>query len=303
MKQKDLEKIHCIEEIAQEYDAILFDVWGVIIMDSNEGRVVAPTVVDRINRLIDSKHVFFVSNYSCFADTLESRLKNFGIDVKPGSVFTAGRVAVELLSDPSYLSNFFTNYKAQSAPSYFQLGESECEIFSHLDFKKTNTLKDADLLLISVHKKHPEQDDPYVVQMLKEARELNLPAICLNPDAHFIGSNGLIETYCAGYFAARYEQMGGKVLYIGKPFEQIFLHVFQQTNLRPKLNKILMVGDTLTTDILGGSKVGIDTALVTTGNAAFPNQDPQNQQLTLAQIRLHCQLHSIYPTHVVSMSM
>ena len=52
MKQKDLEKIHCIEEIAQEYDAILFDVWGVIIMDSNEGMVVAPTVVDRINRLI-----------------------------------------------------------------------------------------------------------------------------------------------------------------------------------------------------------------------------------------------------------
>jgi HAD superfamily hydrolase (TIGR01459 family) len=304
MKRQDLEKIYSIEDIAQEYDALLFDVWGVIIMDSNEGMIVAPLIAERLNRLIETKHVCFVSNYACFSDSLELKLKNLGIDVRPGSVFTAGRVAKELLSDPSYLSSFFTNYKGQSVPSYFQLGDdNECDIFAQLDFKRVHSLKEADLLLISVHKKHPAQGDPQVVQTLKEASALNLPAVCLNPDAHFVGPNGLTETYCAGYFAARYEQMGGKVLYIGKPFEQIFLHVFQQTNLRPKLNKILMVGDTLTTDILGGSKVGIDTALVTTGNAAFPNQDPNNNQLTLAQIRLHCQLHRIYPTHVVSMSM
>ncbi len=304
MVQQDLEKIHCIEEISQEYDTILFDVWGVIIMDSSEGRKTDTKIVDRVNRLIASKNVFFVSNYSCFSPKLELKLKNFGINVVPGSAFTAGGVAKEILSDSEYLSKFFTNYKVSSKPLFFQLGTDEdCDILPKIGFERTHNLQDANLMLISAHKQPPEQNDPYIIQTLKDASVLNVPAVCINPDAHFAGSNGTVETYCAGYFAARYEKMGGTVLYIGKPFEQIFLHVFQQANLRPKLNKILMVGDTLTTDVLGGRNVGIDTALVTTGNAAvYARQKQDDADLTLSQIRLHCQLHRIYPTYVVSMS-
>jgi HAD superfamily hydrolase (TIGR01459 family) len=304
MIQQDLEKIHCIEEIAQKYDTILFDVWGVIIMDSSQGRGVNPKIVDRVNRLIASKNVYFVSNYSCSSQSLELKLQNLGINIVPESAFTAGRVAKEILSDSNYLSKFFSNYKSAAKPLFFQLGADEdCNILPNVGFTKTDNLKDASLLLISAHKKPPEQNDPQIIQILKDASVLNVPAVCINPDAHFVGPNGTVDTYCAGYFAARYERMGGTVLYIGKPFEQIFLHVFQQANLRPKLNKILMVGDTLTTDVLGGRNAGIDTALVTTGNAAaYTRQNPDDVDSILSQIRLHCQLNRIYPTYVVSMS-
>ena len=43
----------------------------------------------------------------------------------------------------------------------------------------------------------------------------------------------------------------------------------------PSLTKrdVLMVGDTLTTDILGGNKYGIDTALVLTGTTSKEDYD------------------------------
>jgi len=300
MITKDLEEIYCIEAVSKEYDAVLFDVWGVIITDSVRGEKVEPKIAAHLGAIMKSKPVYFVSNYSSDPESLEAKLQGLGISVAKGSVFTAGGAAKDLLSDFAYLNQFFSNYKAKSQPKYFHLGiESEYNVLPAIGFQKTDKLEDADLLLIAVQKEHPEQNDLDTTQMLKKASLMKMPALCLNPDAHFTDPSGTV--YCAGYFASRYEKMGGEVLYIGKPFEQIFLHVFRKTNLNPKSHKILMVGDTLTTDILGGNTVGIDTALVTTGNTGIQLQN--NNQLALSKIRLQCQLHRIFPTYVVSMSM
>jgi len=48
------------------------------------------------------------------------------------------------------------------------------------------------------------------------------------------------------------------------------MYAFEQlpASLQIQRNEILMVGDTLHTDILGGNKFGIDTLLVLSGNTS-----------------------------------
>ena len=57
-------------------------------------------------------------------------------------------------------------------------------------------------------------------------------------------------------------------IHFGKPDSQMFMYAFEQlpASLHIQRNEILMVGDTLHTDILGGNKFGIDTLLVLSGN-------------------------------------
>ena len=62
--------------------------------------------------------------------------------------------------------------------------------------------------------------------------------------------------------------LGRKFIYFGKPDTQMFNYAFEQINQTGNYlrSDILMVGDTLHTDILGGNKFGISTALVLSGN-------------------------------------
>jgi ribonucleotide monophosphatase NagD (HAD superfamily) len=63
--------------------------------------------------------------------------------------------------------------------------------------------------------------------------------------------------------------LGRKFVKFGKPAMQMFQlgydNVSREIN-NVALHDILMVGDTLHTDILGGNSFGIDTALVLSGN-------------------------------------
>jgi ribonucleotide monophosphatase NagD (HAD superfamily) len=62
---------------------------------------------------------------------------------------------------------------------------------------------------------------------------------------------------------------GKKFIRFGKPDSQIFMFAWEyiiQQNPGMTKKDILMVGDTLHTDILGGNKFGLDTVLVLTGN-------------------------------------
>jgi ribonucleotide monophosphatase NagD (HAD superfamily) len=63
--------------------------------------------------------------------------------------------------------------------------------------------------------------------------------------------------------------LGKKFIRFGKPDAQMFLLAFERAMKdvpEIKRNEILMVGDTLFTDIIGGNKFGLDTVLVLSGN-------------------------------------
>ena len=87
-----------------------------------------------------------------------------------------------------------------------------------------------------------------------------------NPDvfAPFKIDDGKHPVATQGAIGSYYEKVfGGKVLYFGKPFVEIF--EFAKKVSSSENDKILMIGDTLWTDVLGAHNSGMDSALVMTG--------------------------------------
>jgi HAD superfamily hydrolase (TIGR01450 family) len=100
-------------------------------------------------------------------------------------------------------------------------------------------------------------------------RRVNAPVIVANPDLAYPVSDDEVGL-AVGSLAGMLERIVGKsFIRFGKPDTMMFSHAFAcaHDNL-PDLKKsdILMVGDTLETDILGANTFGLDTALVLSGN-------------------------------------
>ncbi len=94
-----------------------------------------------------------------------------------------------------------------------------------------------------------------------------LPMICANPDLVVERGHKLIP--CAGAIAAIYEEMGGKVVHAGKPYEPIYAATLAKaTELlgqQPDTSRILAIGDAIRTDVVGAVQFGIDSLFLSAG--------------------------------------
>lgn len=93
---------------------------------------------------------------------------------------------------------------------------------------------------------------------------------CLNPDRVVVH---LGERYvCPGALADRYEAMGGRVAWYGKPYAPIYDSALALAGNPPR-ETILMIGDSLKNDMVGAVEQGFDAVFVTGGihaGEAFP---------------------------------
>ena len=105
-------------------------------------------------------------------------------------------------------------------------------------------------------------------------KKKNLVMICSNPDKKTIDKNNKFFQKQVGSLANYYEKIKGKVFYIGKPYIDIFK--FALKNIKKK-EKVLMIGDTLETDILGANNAGIHSALVLNNNYKKTKQSFKNE--------------------------
>lgn len=304
MKHK-LNRIYTIRELEPHYTKFFFDIWGVILNENNE--TVEP-VRSIINYLIDKGKICFVSNSPDNSQKVANHLMRKGIKLDNVNIMvTAGQVTYDFLNNLAHSKKLTTFRKNIDLPiKAYILDENNNTkwLCSEKVVIQVDQLKQADCIIINVHLEHGPNNAALVEKidrLLHEAINLNLPAICLNPDKHFLSTNYNIF-YCPGYFANKYKKMKGEVLFIGKPYENIFLYALNKANLDPKKDKILMVGDTLATDVQGAKNVGIDAALVLTGNV---NQGIMGKPLkkrsneVLAAVQLECQMQNIFPDYCV----
>ena len=89
------------------------------------------------------------------------------------------------------------------------------------------------------------------------------PAVCCNPDRLMITSQGLQPA--PGAIAALYEEMGGRVNWIGKPYPEIYR---QAAALIGNPKRVLCIGVSPEHDIAGGQAAGFITLLTMTGVSA-----------------------------------
>ena len=101
------------------------------------------------------------------------------------------------------------------------------------------------------------------------AKQKGLKLLCANPD--IIVDRGDKREWCAGAVAQAYSEMGGTSLYFGKPHAPIYdLARRRLSAIRPNIpdDRILAIGDGITTDIQGAIGERIDSLFITGGLAA-----------------------------------
>jgi len=101
------------------------------------------------------------------------------------------------------------------------------------------------------------------------AKQKGLKMLCANPD--IVVDRGEHREWCAGALAELYRDMGGEVLYFGKPHPPIYDLARQrlaELDAGVPDSRILAIGDGIGTDVKGGIGEDIDVLFVTGGLAA-----------------------------------
>jgi HAD superfamily hydrolase (TIGR01459 family) len=140
-------------------------------------------------------------------------------------------------------------------------------LFDSSPFQETSDSSQADFIYINVpHIDDIDQVDPNLFRpMVERWVATQLPMVCANPDLFAHEGSPPRPVVRQGAIAALYVEMGGQVVYIGKPFSQIFVKAFDLLNRLAHTEKqgVLMVGDTPETDIRGARDFGVQAALIT----------------------------------------
>lgn len=116
-------------------------------------------------------------------------------------------------------------------------------------------------------------------EMFARLRKRDVLMLCANPDLVVERGDKLI--WCAGALAQVYEELGGKVIYAGKPHAPIYELAFRKAaELRgapvPK-SEVLAIGDGARTDLKGAALQGIDCLFITGGIHAEDFSEEKNR--------------------------
>jgi HAD superfamily hydrolase (TIGR01459 family) len=159
------------------------------------------------------------------------------------NIMTSGEAAMLALQKESY-GKFF-----------YHLGpERDSSVFFRIKENKT-TLEKCNFILCTGMFDSYEGDLNYYKDLLKDQTSKKL--ICTNPDLTV--HRGDIEEYCAGSIAKIFESLGGKTVYFGKPYKEIYKMCFS------KEEKVIAIGDNLNTDIKGANDIKIDSIFISNG--------------------------------------
>src|ERR1700759_4693436 len=99
-------------------------------------------------------------------------------------------------------------------------------------------------------------------------RKRPIPVIVANTDRAYPLTASDVSIAIGGIAAMIESVVGKQFIRFGKPDSQMFMFAYDLIREYRQISKsdIVMVGETLNTDILGGNKFGLDTVLVLTGN-------------------------------------
>jgi len=105
--------------------------------------------------------------------------------------------------------------------------------------------------------------DPVLAEMRVRGAHLH----CFNPDRVVL--RGPVREPCAGAIAERYEAIGGRVTWYGKPYAPIYARALvvagEKAGRTVEPAEVVAVGDSIRTDLVGAADAGLDFVFVTHG--------------------------------------
>jgi HAD superfamily hydrolase (TIGR01459 family) len=239
--------------LLERYDVIFCDVWGVVhngvtayegacraleTFRSGGGTVIlvsnAPVPKRRVADMLESRHV----PQAAWDDIVSSG------DIALAHVQKRGFTRLYCIGPQDRDQALFGALKARSV----SLQESEAIICTGL-----------------TDDRHEKPDD--YRGLLEEALTMRLPFVCANPD--LVVDVGGTLLYCAGAIADLYAHMGGAVYWAGKPHLNSYETAHHRAEALRDENvprgKILIIGDSLRTDMKGAETFGSDALFIASG--------------------------------------
>ncbi|MEZ4776498.1 MAG: HAD-IIA family hydrolase [Bacteroidia bacterium] len=258
--------LHDFKSVAQNYRAIFFDAYGVL--KNHKGLI--PGVEQTFQFLKENDIDFYIltNDASRSPLALASVYQERGIaEINEHKIISSGMIAREYLRLKVKSGVIAYLGTPQSAHYVEAIG---LKAISIRDLELEDADKISALVLLDDEGYDWNHDINKAINLV---RIKNMPVIVANTDAAYPVSKYDLAV-AVGSIANMMEHIvGKKFIRFGKPDAQMFNFAFEHIQKeRPiQKNEILMVGDTLHTDIMGGNKFGMDTALVLSGNT-LPNR-------------------------------
>jgi HAD superfamily hydrolase (TIGR01459 family) len=290
MRQPPIPWLRGLREIAMSYDALIVDLWGVI----HGGVEPYAGALETLAALrAHGLPLALLSNAPRRAASAARRLTAIG--VPPAAydlLMTSGEAAHDALALRDRPEH------AELGRVYFYIGPAwDADLVAGLDYQQVERVEAADFLLtVGLF----DEADPLTRYdpLFAAARARDVPMVCVNPDLVVHRQSGLTSP-CAGLLALRYLEQSGRVIYHGKPDPSIFRRAARALG-QAEDGPILVVGDSLATDIKGAAAAGYDSVLVTRGIHAqelgiAPGETPDPE--SLADL---CARHGHLPTAAIA---
>ncbi|MCY4414189.1 MAG: TIGR01459 family HAD-type hydrolase [Alphaproteobacteria bacterium] len=265
--------IKSMSEISARYDTFFLDMCGVLIFTQKP----IPGASECLRALKkEGKQIILITNAPNGSDALRDSLRDYylpDVDDLLDKIVTGGDMLADKVAEADMklpAKVFFWGNHA------YVPGQ---DMTSHIRentamFQTVESPEDADLVVcFKVAAEICEQAD-YILdeadrRFLEFLKSRNIPLFV--PNADIVAPNGDNRvSIVSGFFAHMYAEMGGPAITMGKPGTAIFERAYKLAGF-PTKEKIVMVGDTLEADILGGNAFGIDTVLLRGGNFGGKN--------------------------------
>lgn len=244
----DIRVIHSLSDIAERYDALLCDAWGVI----HDGVTLFPGAADALTAFRETRGpVVILTNAPRPSSVIPPQLDRLGL---PRNAYDA----VVTSGDATRAAII-----ARMGKPAFRIGPAmDDPLFEGLaiDFRP---LEEASFIVCSGLDDEEREEPEAYRSLLTRAAERRLPMVCANPDI-VVNWGGRIM-WCAGALGELYAALGGEVIYGGKPHWPVYeLALKEIDNARGPTarGRILAIGDGLKTDIKGANDHGFDALLI-----------------------------------------
>lgn len=241
-----------LPELIERYDFFFVDQFGVLRDDER----LYDGAADALLTLKEAgKTVVILSNSGRSGEFNIRRLAPLGIDRRHFDHFiTSGDLAFSILSSP--------DSPAGHARRCFTISNGgNDDLANRLGMKEAQSAADADIVIISGSQAERITLGEYR-EMLRPAAKRKLPCFCTNPD--FLKLAGGTVVPGAGSIADLYEELGGAVTRLGKPYREIYDYALSACG-NPEKEKVVCIGDSIDHDVVGASNAGLASVLVETG--------------------------------------
>ena len=250
-----MQRLDHLSAVAARFDGMLIDQFGVI----HDGEKLSPGIRETLEHLRREKiPVVIMTNSAKRADANCKRLVAMGLDrTLFVDAISSGEIAYQYLSG--------------AAPRRAYIIGRDGDDYGFDNIEPVSDPRDAELLLILGSNAPKTSLDQYR-ELLSG---LTIPALCCNPDKLMLTRDGLQPA--PGTIASLYEEMGGKVEWIGKPHPQIYAAALARIG---NPSEALCIGDSAEHDVAGGRRAGLGTLIVRTGlSAGLERFDPEPDYL------------------------